>query len=72
MELALAALRRAVVETQKTNLEGLWWSFPTGLRRDPRFKTIVQEMGLVDYWRETGQWGEFARPRGEDDFEVFR
>jgi len=42
-------LRRAVVETQKTNLEGLWWSFQTGLRRDPRLKTIVQEMGLGDY-----------------------
>jgi hypothetical protein len=71
-ELALAALRRAILVSQKTNLEGLWWPVETNLRTDPRFKELVREIGLVDYWRTTGKWGDFARPLGERDFEVFR
>jgi hypothetical protein len=25
-----------------------------------------------DYWRDSGHWGDFARPLGDYDFEVFR
>jgi TolB-like protein len=71
-DLALAALRRSILESNKTNLEGLWWPFETGLRTDPRFKEIVRDIGLVDYWRTTGDWGEFVRPLGDSDFEVYR
>ena len=70
-DLALAAVRRSVVDLKKINLEGLWWPYKTGLRIDPRFKSIVRDVRLYDYWRATGHWGDFARPVGDDDFEVF-
>jgi hypothetical protein len=28
----------------------------------------VRDLGLVAYWRASGNWGEFCRPLGEDDF----
>jgi hypothetical protein len=31
----------------------------------------VRELGLVDYWRASGKWGDFARPVGTDDFECW-
>jgi len=39
------------------------------MRHLPGFKDLVTKLGLVDYWRATGNWGEFCRPVGEDDFE---
>jgi Tfp pilus assembly protein PilF len=33
------------------------------------FKDLVRDLGLVDYWRASGNWGEFCRPLGKDDFE---
>ena len=69
-DLALDALRRSVVELSKSNLEGLWWPFESGVRADPRFKQIVRDIGLFDYWRTTGKWGDLVRPLGTDDFEV--
>ena len=38
-------------------------------RKLPGFKDLVREIGLVDYWRATGNWGDFCRPIGEEDFE---
>ena len=37
------------------------------LRLHPRFKALMQEMGLVDYWREHG-WPDRCRAAGADDF----
>ena len=41
-----------------------------GARLSDRYE-IVRELGLYDYWRKSGKWGDFVRPRGDDDFEVF-
>jgi len=42
------------------------------MRRLPGFKDLVQNVGLVDYWRSTGNWGDFCKPIGDDDFECER
>ena len=33
------------------------------------FHRYVIQAGLVDYWRQSGKWGDMCRPLGEDDFE---
>jgi DNA-binding winged helix-turn-helix (wHTH) protein/TolB-like protein len=37
------------------------------VRQSPEFKSLLIEMGLVDYWRATG-WPEVCRAVGRDDF----
>jgi adenylate cyclase len=38
------------------------------VRQLPAFKDFLVNVGLVDYWRETG-WPQFCRPRGRIDFD---
>jgi hypothetical protein len=45
-----------------------WRVSPAGGDESRRFKTLVQSMGLVDYWKKHG-WPDRCRPKGEDDFE---
>ena len=47
----------------------LWRPVMRNVRTLPAFKDLVRDMGLVDYWRATGNWGDFCRPVGADDFE---
>jgi adenylate cyclase len=70
-DLVLAALRRNLLDRNGTTFVNLSYPFETGVRTNPRFKEIVRELGLVDYWRASGNWGDFARPLGTDDFECW-
>jgi adenylate cyclase len=70
-DLVLAALRRSLIAHTGFNAVNLYVPFETGARGDPRFKEIVRELGLVDFWRKSGNWGDFARPLGPDDFECW-
>ena len=47
----------------------MWRPMHKPMRRLPGFKDLLRDMGLVDYWRGTGNWGDFCRPLGDDDFE---
>ena len=49
--------------------EVLWFPMFANVRKLPGFKDLVRRVGLVDYWRSTGNWGDFCHPVGEDDFE---
>jgi TolB-like protein len=71
---ALEAVRRAyVAEDVPFYLRRyLWMPVLGAARRDPRFKQIVRDLGLADYWRRSGKWGDFARPLSDDDFEIYR
>jgi hypothetical protein len=40
-------------------------------RHTEGFKTLMRDVGLVDYWHETGNWPDHCRPLRGDDFECF-
>jgi TolB-like protein len=72
IELSLASLRRAALHSSGgVTINTLWWPGVAAARREPGFKRLVRDLGLYDFWRKSGNWGDFARPVGEDDFEVF-
>jgi TolB-like protein len=47
----------------------VWRPIQRNMRQLPEFKALVRAWGLEDYWRATGNWGEYCRPSGPDDFE---
>jgi hypothetical protein len=71
-DLALAALRRSVIDLRSAPLYMLWRPTKTDMRADPRFKEIIRDLGIYDYWKKSGKWGDFARPLGADAFEIIR
>jgi len=40
------------------------------VRKLPAFKQFIRDLGIYDSWRQSGNWGDFARPLGDDDFEI--
>ena len=44
------------------------YPFMDEIKSDPRYKTLVQKLGLPDYWRQRG-WPSYCWPKGESDFE---
>jgi tetratricopeptide (TPR) repeat protein len=71
-ELALAALCRAYVDLGGITVGNIWFPVQKQTRRLPGFKALVRELDLPNYWRKSGEWGDFARPVGADDFEIIR
>jgi hypothetical protein len=45
-----------------------WFPEMTPVRKSERFKTLMRNAGLVDYWRARG-WPDLCRPLGAEDFE---
>ncbi len=45
----------------------LWHSSYAQVRKTERFKSLVRNAGLVDYWRAKG-WPEFCHPTAGEDF----
>jgi tetratricopeptide (TPR) repeat protein len=45
----------------------LWWPVPPNVRMTERFKTLVRQAGLVDYWKTRG-WPPQCHPTTGDDF----
>jgi TolB-like protein len=68
-DIALAALRRAFVDHREIAFFLLWYPYETDLHADPRFKQILRDLGLIDYFRASGKWPDFCKPVGKDDFE---
>jgi TolB-like protein len=65
---ALAAARRAQLELPGGLPSWLWFPCMREARVLPGFKNLVEQLGLVDYWRVTGNWGDFCEPLGDNDF----
>ncbi|HEY6454719.1 MAG TPA: TIR domain-containing protein [Steroidobacteraceae bacterium] len=68
-DIALAALRRAFVDHREIAFFLIWYPYENDLHADPRFKQILRDLGLVDYFRASGKWPDFCKPLGKDDFE---
>jgi len=54
----------AIFAFQPSTAKLMWHPELAPVRRDPRFKTLVQRVGLLDYWRAHG-WPDACRPEGE-------
>jgi DNA-binding winged helix-turn-helix (wHTH) protein len=46
-----------------------WEPVFAATRRTAAFKALVRDFGYVEYWRESGAWGDFCRPLGDSDFD---
>jgi len=64
-ELAVQTLLSA--DIMELQFFGLFMQESTVLRQHPRFREMVVESGLIDYWRRWG-WPDYCEPVGEDDF----
>jgi len=60
-----------VGRTNTGTIPTMWRPIHGKMRRMPGFRELMRKRGVADYWRSTGQWGDYARPVGEDDFECF-
>ena len=69
-ELALEAYRGIVGMPARMIWTVVWRPLHRQMRQLPGFKELVRDLGLVEYWRGTGHWGDYVRPVGEDDFEI--
>jgi TolB-like protein/DNA-binding winged helix-turn-helix (wHTH) protein/tetratricopeptide (TPR) repeat protein len=48
----------------------VFWNVPySQARAHPQFKVLLRQAGVVDYWRQTGRWGDGCVPLGVDDFQ---
>jgi hypothetical protein len=65
-DLSVAALSRSA-RTGRGLLQFAWTPLMQDVRSHPAFKSMLEELGLDDYWREAG-WPEHCRPVGADDF----
>jgi tetratricopeptide (TPR) repeat protein len=55
---AFKALRRGYVDMHGLTMVEIWHPIFAALRKDPRFKDIVRDLGLAGHWRATGKWGD--------------
>jgi len=58
-----------LVDLDGTNISAVWEPIESGLRADPRFRQLMLDLKLVDYWRTSGKWGDHCRSPGANDFE---
>jgi TolB-like protein len=72
LELATTALRAYAIDLRATRIGAIWHPILSAARKTPAFKALARELGFYDYWRASGHWGDFARPVGDDDFEIIR
>ena len=68
-DLALAALRKQFVDAGDLTIMFIWKPYVTGLRTDARFRQMLRDLGLANYYFSSGNWGDFCKPVGKDDFE---
>jgi serine/threonine-protein kinase len=63
----LDASERLLQAGNASTLQSIWAPAEVVVRRTERFKTLMRQYGLVDYWRERG-WPDLCQAVGADDF----
>jgi hypothetical protein len=58
---------QAVKEGSLATMGVVWRPSTAPVRKTERFKTLMRNAGLVDYWRARG-WPDLCSPMGTDDF----
>jgi TolB-like protein len=66
-ELALTSFEETF-NSSPEQIYALWRPVYRDMRKLPRFKDFVRQVGLVDYWKQYG-WPDACQPFGENDFE---
>jgi TolB-like protein/DNA-binding winged helix-turn-helix (wHTH) protein len=69
IDLAIEALRKASSNFGVAKFQYFWYPTVSEARKDPRFKELMQEIGLAGFWRASGKWPDFCHPLAADDFE---
>lgn len=70
-ELALDILESVVEFAHPTVYQQFWNPQFSDIRKTARFKKMMRDVGFADFWLKTGNWPDFCRPVGRDDFECF-
>jgi len=69
-DLAVALLREAFLTDGWGNYFLIWHDVFSATRQTPEFRQFMRDLGFVDFWRQTGEWGDYCKPlAGGDDFE---
>jgi TolB-like protein len=66
-DLALQALS-SLVSPPRNDLRQLWLPSHSGFRSKPEFEQLLRDLKIADYYRATGNWGEYCEPVGSEDF----
>jgi adenylate cyclase len=65
-EFAMDAMEKGI-RINATGLFKIWAPVMKEVRQTPRFRKLIREIGLVDYWNKFG-WPDLCRPVSDDDF----
>jgi len=66
-ELALDVYR-GMLSSPFTSFLIIWRPLHERMRQLPGFKDLLRDLGLVDYWRSTKNWGDFCQPIDDHEF----
>lgn len=61
------------IRRRSGDLTTIWMPYASEMRELPDFKLFMEEQGIADYWRATGNWADKCRPLADSDtdFECF-
>ncbi len=67
--LAMDYLRLAFERRAMGFHQMIWHPALAPVRQTQEFREWIEQLGIVDAWRESGNWGNFCRPVSETEFE---